>query len=117
MKYYIYNAKECREDIWTNPILVKTKSLSKIKQYRTLLKKLSKLEKDIKTELKISNAVMNDEIIQMVMEKDGDEITNSEYNALYTVALYDRQEQRIASYNKTNILKGKLVGNKIVRNL
>lgn len=117
MKYYIYNAEDCRKDIWTNPILVKTKSLSKIKQYRTLLKKLTKLEKDIKTELKISNAVMNDDILKMVMEKDGDEITNSEYNALYTVALYDRQEQRISSYNKTNILKGKLVGNEIVRNI
>lgn len=115
MKYYIYNADECRKNIWTNPILVKTKSLSKIKQYRTLLKKIQKLEKDIKTELKVSNAVMNDDIIKMVFEKDGDEVTSSEYNALYTVALYDRQEQRIVSYNKTNILKGKLIGTEIVR--
>ena len=114
MKYYLYNKEECRKNIWTNPILVRTKSLAKIKQYRTLLKKLNKLEKDIKTELNSSNAAINDEIISMVMTKDGDEITSSEYNKLYTIALYDTQIQRIKTYSQTKILKGKLVGDEII---
>jgi hypothetical protein len=115
MKYFILNTDDVRNDIWTNPKLVKTKSMGKIKRYRALLKSVNKLYKEITTELKQTNAVISDEIISEILERDGDEITCSEYNALYTVALYDRQEQRITSLNKTTILSGKLYGNKIVK--
>ena len=113
MKYYLLNKEEIKENIWINPILVKTKSLSKIKQYRKLKDKLERLKTQIIKELRDTNNFSYDDKINLFLENQGDEITCSEYNSIKPVGLYDQQEQRIRAYNKTKILKGKLYGNRI----
>lgn len=114
MKYFLLNKNEIKHNIWTNPLLIKTKAYSKIKKYRNLLSKIEKLKKEIYKELKETNNTTYEDKIILFIEKDGDEITHSEYNSIKPIALYDKQEQRIRAYNKTNILKGNLIGNEIV---
>ena len=114
MKYYLMNKQEVLKDINTNPILIKTKSLSKIKKYRTLLAKVNKLRADIEKELKLTNTAMTDEKIEMVLNKDGEELTSSEFNSMYAIPLYDDELQRIRAYNKTKVMHGKLVGTEII---
>ena len=48
MKYYILNKQQVKQDIWVNPILIRTKSLAKIKKIRSLQKKLDILLKAVK---------------------------------------------------------------------
>lgn len=108
------NKQEVLKDINTNPILIKTKSLSKIKKYRTLLAKVNKLRADIEKELKLTNTAMTDEKIEMVLNKDGEELTSSEFNSMYAIPLYDDELQRIRAYNKTKVMHGKLVGTEII---
>lgn len=116
MKYFLLNKKEVKNDIWTNPILVRTKSLSKIKKIRTLQKKLDTLVKQVTKELKESNNVSSStqEIIdQLFLGENLTEVTSKEYNALKVMCLYDNQLQRIQACNKTEVLKGKLYGDQI----
>lgn len=113
MKYYLLNKEEVMENIWVNPILIKTKSLSKINKYKKLLEQTKKLKAQILKEFKETNNTMYEDYINLFLEKGGVEITNSEYNRMKPVCLYDRQEQRISAYAKTTVLKGKLYGNKI----
>lgn len=119
MKYYLLNKEEVRKNIWANPRIMKTKSYSKIKQLRSLLTKIEKLKASIVKELKESNGFISyledkDAFINSFLENCGDEVTSSEYTNLKMLSLYDRQEQRIQVLNKTNILKGKLVGDEII---
>jgi hypothetical protein len=119
MKYYLLNKEEVRKNIWANPRIMKTKSYSKIKQLRSLLSKIEKLKASIVKELKESNGFISyledkDAFINSFLENCGDEVTSSEYTNLKMLSLYDRQEQRIQVLNKTNILKGKLVGDEII---
>lgn len=119
MKYYLLNKEEVRKNIWANPRIMKTKSYSKIKQLRSLLNKIEKLKASIVKELKESNGFISyledkDAFINSFLENCGDEVTSSEYTNLKMLSLYDRQEQRIQVLNKTNILKGKLVGEEII---
>ena len=113
MKYFLLNKNEIKHNIWTNPILIKTKAYSKIKKYRSLLLKIEKLKKEIYKELKETNNTSYEDKIKFFIENDGDEITCAEYNSMKPIILYDQQEQRIRAYNKTKILKGKLYGNRI----
>ena len=113
MKYYLLNKEEVIENIWVNPILIKTKSLSKINKYRKLTEQVKKLRAQILKEYKETNNTTYDDYINLFLEKGGVEITSSEYNRMKPVCLYDRQEQRISAYAKTTVLKGKLYGNKI----
>lgn len=115
MKYYILNKKECLNSIWTNPEIVKTKSFAKIEKYKRLQKQIAKLETDIFKEIKASNSRMiTDEMISKLIAGDGEEITNTDYSALYNMPLYDRQEQRINCYVRSETLKGKLYGEQII---
>lgn len=119
MKYYLLNKEEVRKNIWANPRIMKTKSYSKIKQLRSLLNKIEKLKASIIKELKESNGFISyledkDAFIDSFLENCGDEVTSLEYTNLKMLSLYDRQEQRIQVLNKTNILKGKLVGDEII---
>lgn len=119
MKYYILNKEEVRKNIWTNPIVMKTKSYSKIVQLRSLLSKIDKLKANIIKEIKESNGFLSyvedkDEFIEKFIQDCGVEITSSEYTNLKMLGLYDRQEQRIQVLNRTNVLKGKLVGDEII---
>lgn len=119
MKYYILNKEEVRKNIWTNPIVMKTKSYSKIVQLRSLLSKIDKLKANIIKEIKESNGFLSyvedkDEFIEKFIQDCGVEITSSEYTNLKMLCLYDRQEQRIQVLNRTNVLKGKLVGDEII---
>lgn len=119
MKYYILNKEEVRKNIWTNPIIMKTKSYSKIVQLRSLLSKIDKLKASIIKEIKESNGFLSyvedrDEFIEKFIQDCGVEITSSEYTNLKMLGLYDRQEQRIQVLNRTNVLKGKLVGDEII---
>lgn len=109
MKFYLLNKDEVKHDIFKNPILVRTKSLAKINKLRKLKKQLALLEKQVKTELKNSNAI-TDEIIEKFLENSGEEITRQDYNALLVLCLMDTQEQRIKCCNKSTVLKGKLYG-------
>ena len=59
MKYYILNKEEVRKNIWTNPIVMKTKSYSKIVQLRSLLSKIDKLKASIIKEIKESNGFLS----------------------------------------------------------
>lgn len=114
MKYYILNRKEVKENIWTNPILIRTKSLSKIKKIRSLQKKIDSLLKSIKKDLYDNNAGLTEEKIQLMLSGEtAEEITRSDYNSLLVMSLLDTQEQRIKTCNKTEILKGKLYGDSI----
>ena len=114
MKYYLLNKEECRQNIWNNPELVKTKSFAKIEKYKSLVKKIEKLKADITKELRSTNTRMiKDEWIDLILTQDLDEITVQEYNAMYPLCLFDRQEQRMGCYNKTKIMKGKLYGDEI----
>ena len=84
-----------------------------------LLNKIEKLKASIIKELKESNGFISyledkDAFIDSFLENCGDEVTSSEYTNLKMLSLYDRQEQRIQVLNKTNILKGKLVGEEII---
>ena len=119
MKYYILNKEEVRKNIWTNPIIMKTKSYSKIVQLRSLLSKIDKLKASIIKEIKESNGFLayvenKDEFIEKFIQDCGVEITSSEYTNLKMLGLYDRQEQKIQVLNRTNVLKGKLVGDEII---
>ena len=119
MKYYILNKEEVRKNIWTNPIVMKTKSYSKIVQLRSLLSKIDKLKASIIKEIKESNGFLSyvedkDEFIEKFIQDCGIEITSSEYTNLKMLGLYDRQGQRIQVLNRTNVLKGKLVGDEII---
>ena len=119
MKYYILNKEEVRKNIWTNPIVMKTKSYSKIVQLRSLLSKIDKLKASIIKEIKESNGFLSyvedkDAFIEKFIQDCGIEITSSEYTNLKMLGLYDRQEQRIQVLNRTNVLKGKLVGDEII---
>ena len=116
MKYYLLNRDEVKNDIWVNPMVVKTKSLGKIKKARVLKEKLDKLLIQIQKELKDSNiwsratdTIMND----LLFGGKEIELTKSEYDTLYALSLYDTQEQRIKMCNKTSVLKGRLFGNQI----
>lgn len=113
MKYYLLNKEEVRKNIWVNPQLIRTKSLSKIKKYKRLSEQVKKLKDQITKELKETNNMSFDDYINKFLENGGDEITSTEYNKMKPISLYDRQEQRINAYSKTNILKGKLYGNEI----
>lgn len=114
MKYYLLNKDEIKDNIWTNPILIRTKCLSKIKKIRTLQKKLDSLLKTVKTDLYSTNSGINEERITMLLKGENvDEITRADYNTLLVLCLLDTQEQRIKTCNKSNILKGKLWGNQI----
>lgn len=113
MKYYLLNRNEVKKNIWTNPMLVKTKSLSKIEKIRRLRKQLDTLTNQVVKELKESN-VINDERIEILLNGEGvTEITNKDYNALLVMSLYDTQEQRMSACNKSEVLKGKLWDNEI----
>ena len=119
MKYYILNKEEVRKNIWTNPIVMKTKSYSKIVQLRSLLSKIDKLKASIIKEIKEYNGFLSyvedkDECIEKFIQYCGIEITSSEYTNLKMLGLYDRQGQRIQVLNRTNVLKGKLVGDEII---
>ena len=113
MKFYLMNKDEVKKNIFKNPILLRTKSLAKIVKFRKLQKQLDLLKKQIVTELKSSNAAINDEIISNFLVDCGDEITRQEYNSLLVMCLMDTQEQRISCCNKSQILKGKLWGTEI----
>lgn len=114
MKYYLLNRDEVKENIWTNPILIRTKSLSKIKKIRTLQKKLNTLLKQVEKELKESNTVStHDKFSLLIDNEDATEISRADYNALLVMCLMDTQEQRIRCCNKSETLKGKLYGNTI----
>lgn len=114
MKYYLLNKKEIKEDIWTHPIIVRTKSLSKIKKIRSLQKKLDYLLKQVRKDLFEGNAGMTDSTFNLLLDgSTAEEITRSDYNSLLVMCILDTQEQRIRCCNKTEILKGKLFGNQI----
>lgn len=113
MKYYLLNRQECRENINNNPKLLRTKSANKIKKLKTLQKKLDKLKKEVIKELKESNTIIYDEWIQQFLEGKVDEIAKTEYNAMYSLPLYDDQVTRMKCYNKTAIMRGKLYGTEI----
>lgn len=114
MKYYLLNKKEVKEDIWTHPIIVRTKSLSKIKKIRTLQKKLDSLLRAVKKDLFDNNAGMTDRTLELLLDgSTAEEITRSDYNSLLVMRILDTQEQKIKCCNKTEILKGKLFGNQI----
>lgn len=111
MKYYLLNRDVIKEDIWINPILIKTKSISKINKIRALQKKLDSLLKTVKKDLYDSNAGLTEEKINLFLQGETNtEITKKEYNTLLVMSLYDTQEQRIRCCNKTEILRGKLFG-------
>lgn len=113
MKYYMLNKKECRENINVNPVLVKTKSAGKIKKYQAMKKKLERMFKEIEKELKESNSIITPEILDEFINtptNEFDEIVKTEYNAMYGIPLYDTQLQRMIQYNKTAIMRGKLIG-------
>lgn len=114
MKFYLLNKEAVKEDIWTNPILIKTKCASKINKIRTLQKKLNTLLNTVKKELYNDNAGLNEEKIEQLIQGDGlTEVSRQEYNSLLVMSLFDTQEQRIKCCNKTEVLKGKLYGNTI----
>lgn len=114
MKYYLLNKQEVKKNIWTNPILVRTKCLSKIKKIRTLQKKLNSLLKTVKADLYAINSGLNEERIDMLLKGENlDEITRNDYNALLVLSLLDTQEQRIKACNRSTVLQGKLWGNEI----
>lgn len=108
MKYYLLNRKECRENIYTNPQLIKTKSMSKINKYRKLEKQLNKLKREIFNELRSSNKVITDGMIENFLIDEGTEIVSSEYKAMYLIPLLEDQVQRMRAYNKTAVMSGKL---------
>ena len=115
MKYYLLNKEEVRQNIWVNPMLIRTKCLGKIKKIRTLQKKLDVLMKAVMTDLKNNNAAVTDEKVKLLLDGTTcEEISRNDYNKMYAVPLYDTQEQRISSYVKTKVLKGKLYGNEII---
>lgn len=113
MKYFLLNKEEVRKDIETHPIVYKTKSHSKIVQYRNLLKKIEKLKKEITKELRDTNNIVPDDMLNTIFENSGEEITTTEYNTLRVIPLYDNVLQKLKAYNKTNILKGKLYGKEL----
>lgn len=114
MKYYIINKQEVKQDIWVNPIVIRTKCLSKINKVRKLQKQLNILMKQIEKDLYDNNAGLTDEKINKFIDgSTNTEITRGEYNSLLVMSLLDTQEQRIRTCNKTNVLKGKLYGNTI----
>lgn len=116
MKYFLLNREEVKNDIWVNPQVVKTKSLSKIKKARVLKDKLDKLLTQIQKELKESNiwSKATEEVMNELLFSGKDvEITKQEFDVLYALSLYDTQEQRIKMCNKTEVLKGKLYGKEI----
>lgn len=114
MKYYLLNKEECIKNINTNPILIRTRALGKIKKARALQKKLDVLMKQIRKDLSELNVALTEEKINLLLSGETvEEITNKEYNAMYAIPLYDTQEQRMSSYCKTSIMKGKLYGNEI----
>lgn len=113
MKYFLLNKDEVKKNIWTNPILVRTKSWGKIKKYQTLKKKLDYLYKQIENDMKTCNSDYQStpEIINTLLTDDTiTEITSKDYNALYGMSLYDTELQRIKVCNRSEVLKGKLYG-------
>ena len=115
MKYFLLNKDDIKRDIDINPLLIKTKSYSKIKKYRTLLNKLQKLEKEILKELRETNNSYSDINNNLFIKNDGTEISCSDYNRIKPICLYDEQLQRIRAYNRTEIFKNaKLIGCEIV---
>ena len=115
MKYYLLNKEDVRQNIWVNPILIRTKCLGKIKKVRALQKKLDSLMKTVMKDLKENNAAITDEKVKLLLDGTTcEEISRNDYNKMYAVPLYDTQEQRISSYAKTKVLKGKLYGAEIV---
>lgn len=113
MKYFLLNKQDVKQNIWTNPILVKTKCMTKIKKLKSLQKKIDILYKTIKKDLYDNNAGLNDDKINLFLSQEHTEITNKEYNSLSVLSLLDTAEQRIKICNKTNVLKGKLYGDQI----
>ena len=116
MKYYLLNRDEVKKDIWVNPLVVKTKSLGKIKKIRTLKEKLDKLMVQVQKELRESNiwSRSTDTILDKLLFGGTEvELTKSEFDTLYALSLYDTQEQRIKMCNRTSVLKGRLFGNEI----
>ncbi len=114
MKYYLLNTQQMKDDIWQNPMLIKTKSLSKIKKIRVLQKKLDVLLKNVRKDIFESNAAMTDSKFDQLLQGDNlDELDREDYNHLLAMCLYDTQEQRIRCCNKTTILKGNLIGTRI----
>lgn len=114
MKYYILNKQQVKQDIWVNPILIRTKSLAKIKKIRSLQKKLDILLKAVKKDLYDSNAGLDEQKINNFIYGDcAEEISRQDYNSLLVMSLLDTQEQRIKTCNKSEILKGKLYGSEI----
>ena len=114
MKYYILNRQEVKNDIWVNPIIIRTKCLSKINKIKSLRKKLKALEKAVTKDLFELNAGMTQDKMEMLIEGETkEEITRADYNALLPMCLYETQEQRIRACNKSQVLKGRLYGNEI----
>lgn len=116
MKYYLLNRDSVKKDIWVNPLVIKTKSLGKIKKARLLKEKLDKLVTQIQKELKDSNiwSRSTDEIMNTLIFGGNEiELTKYEFDTLSTLSLYDTQEQRIKMFNKTKVLKGRLFGTEI----
>ena len=114
MKYFLLNKQEIKDNIWTNPILVKTKCLSKIKKLKSLRKKLDQLQKQVIKDLYDNNSGLNSEIIESFLTLENNiELTSKEFNSLKVMCLLDTQEQRMRVCNKTEVLKGKLYENSI----
>ena len=117
MKYFLLNKQEIKDNIWTNPILVKTKCLSKIKKLKSLRKKLDQLQKQVIKDLYDNNSGLNSEIIESFLTLENNtELNSKEFNSLKVMCLLDTQEQRMRVCNKTEVLKGKLYENKLSRN-
>ena len=116
MKYFLLNKEEIKQDIFINPMLVRTKSWGKIKKYQNLKKKLDTLYKQIEKDLKDCNSwshSTSDVIDKLLHDEKITEITCKDYNALYGLALYDDEVTRIKVCNRSEVLKGKLWGKEI----
>ena len=81
---------------------------------RSLQKKLDILLKAVKKDLYDSNAGLDEQKINNFIYGDcAEEISRQDYNSLLVMSLFDTQEQRIKTCNKSEILKGKLYGSEI----
>lgn len=115
MKYYFLNKRESLKDINVNPQILRTKSFAKIEKFKRLSKQIEKLKADIVKELRTSNTrSVPDEWIDRLLTEEVDEITTKDYNALYGMALYDTEIQRITCYSRTENFKGKLIGTEVI---
>ena len=71
-------------------------------------------KKAVKKDLYDSNAGLDEQKINNFIYGDcAEEISRQDYNSLLVMSLFDTQEQRIKTCNKSEILKGKLYGSEI----